>query len=132
MTACASRGRTLPRATAGSIGVARHKAGPHFPAKASAKDQVAHGLVVHHFRWSHQHLENDPGFAAIDDRVHVLAQVDASILQAHRRRIRIRCHRLLLLSDLEVHPLWIDSIGSVNVCDEQPVCNTCVRELSTG
>lgn len=39
--------------------VARHRARPQFPAKARAKDEVAHGLVVHHFRRSDQHLEND-------------------------------------------------------------------------
>jgi hypothetical protein len=69
--------------------VARHVARLEFPAKAGAKDEVAHGLVIRYFRRSHKHLENDPGFASIDDIVHMIAQVRAATLQAHRRRIRI-------------------------------------------
>ena len=69
--------------------VARHLARPQFPAEAGAKDQVAHGLVVHHFRRCHQHLKNDTCFATVDDVVHVVAQVRAAILEAHRSSVRI-------------------------------------------
>jgi hypothetical protein len=47
--------------------VTRHVPRPRFPAKAGAKDEVAHRLVVHHFRRRHQHLEDDARFTAIDD-----------------------------------------------------------------
>ena len=47
--------------------VAGHLARLEFPAKTGAQDQVAHGVVVHHFRRRHQHLEDDARFAAIDD-----------------------------------------------------------------
>jgi hypothetical protein len=49
------------------LGITRHVARPQFPAKAGTKDEIAHGLVIHDFRGSHQHLEHDPGFPAIDD-----------------------------------------------------------------
>ena len=69
--------------------VAGHVVRLEFPAKARAKDEVAHGLVIHDFGWGHQHLENNPRFAAIDDIVYMVAQVRASTLQSHRRGIRI-------------------------------------------
>jgi len=72
------------------LGITRHVARPQFPTKAGPKDEVAHGLVIHDFRRRHQHLENDARFAAIDDVVHVVAQVRPSILQAHGGGIRIR------------------------------------------
>ena len=43
-------------------GISRHVARQQFPAETGAKDEVAHGLVVYHFRRSHQHLENDSRF----------------------------------------------------------------------
>src|SRR5690242_17187523 len=46
--------------------------------KYGTKDEIAHGLVIHDFRRRHQHLEDDPGFAAIDDIVGMIPQMRAS------------------------------------------------------
>ena len=75
------------------LGIPRHQARPQVPAKARAKDEVEHRLVIHHFRGSHQHLQNDPGFAAIDDIVAMIAQMRPSSFQPRRRGVRIsRAH----------------------------------------
>src|SRR5436190_24065534 len=71
------------------LGVARHMPWPQFPAEARAKDEVAHGLVIHDLRRRHQYLEDDARFAAIDDIVGMISQMRASSFQSHRRRIRI-------------------------------------------
>ena len=63
--------------------------GRSFQRKRVRKMRSTHGLVIHHFRRGHQHLENDPGFAAIDDIVGMIAQMRASSFQAHRRGIGI-------------------------------------------
>jgi hypothetical protein len=60
---------------------------PNYPPPRGAVP--THGLVIHHFRRSHQRLENDPGFATVDDIVHVIAQMYAATFQAHWGRIRI-------------------------------------------
>ena len=62
------------------LGITRHRARSQLPAEAGAKDEVAHGLVIHDLRRRHQHLENDARFAAIDDVVNMVAQVRASTL----------------------------------------------------
>ncbi len=46
---------------------------PQLPAEADTPEQIKHGLIVHHLRGSHQHLENDARFAPIDDVVHMIA-----------------------------------------------------------
>jgi len=52
-------------------------------------EQVKHGVIVHHLARHHQNRQDDAPLASIHDVVSVVAQMDASALQAHRRRIRI-------------------------------------------
>jgi hypothetical protein len=35
------------------FGISRYMARPQFPAEAGAEDEIAHGLIVHHFRRGH-------------------------------------------------------------------------------
>src|SRR5260221_1129287 len=69
--------------------ITRHLVRVQFPAKAGAKDEVTHRLVIHDFRRRHQYLEDDACFAAIDDIVGMIPQMRASPFQPHRGGIRI-------------------------------------------
>ena len=69
--------------------VAGHVTRPQLPTKAGTKDEITHGLVIHHFRRGHQHLKDDACFATVDDVMHMVAQVRAATFQAHGGRIRI-------------------------------------------
>src|SRR3954466_4863087 len=79
-------GNVLDRAV---LAVSGHLAWPQLPAEPRPPEQIEGGLVFLYLRRSHQGGEDDPGAAAIDEVVVLIAQPRASFSVRHRRGIGI-------------------------------------------
>jgi hypothetical protein len=76
--------------TVPDFGVARHLPGMECPAEARPPEEIERRLVVLHRGRSHQRRQHDPGLAAIDHGVIVVAEVRASAARSQGRGIRVR------------------------------------------
>ena len=71
------------------FGVARHLPRAQLPAEARPPEQVERRLVLLHLGRRDQGGEDDPGLAAVDDVVVLVAQVRAAVPERHRRGVGI-------------------------------------------